>query len=111
MPINANLFKNIPKQLPEELVEVLCQSRHVRIERIVSKGHTTAEGYWYDQAWDEWVILLSGRATIVYEQEPQPVCLYPGDYILIPAHVRHRVNWTQEDVETVWLAVHFAGNT
>jgi len=101
----ANLFKNIPKHLPEELFETLCKTGQVHIERIVSRGHVTAEAYWYDQDWAEWVVLLQGRAVLAYEGSSS-ITLNPGDYVLIPAHTKHRVEWTQEDADTVWLAVH-----
>lgn len=105
---DANIFNNITKQLPQELLETLLSREQIRIERIVSRGHVTAEGYWYDQDWDEWVILLQGQAVIVYEQDNQRIRLNPGDYLLIPAHTRHRVDWTAADVDTVWLAIHIA---
>jgi cupin 2 domain-containing protein len=100
-----NIFKNIPEQLPEELFETLLKGDQLHIERIVSKGHVTEEGYWYDQDGDEWVLLLQGQAVISYENLPS-VSLAAGDYMLIPAHTRHRVAWTANDVDTVWLAVH-----
>jgi len=102
-----NIFKNIPEQLPEELFDTLLKNGHVHIERIVSKGHATAEDYWYDQDGDEWVLLLQGQAVIVYESQAS-VRLASGDYLLIPAHTRHRVAWTADDEDTVWLAVHFS---
>jgi cupin 2 domain-containing protein len=102
---NTNFFQNIPEHLPEELFETLCKTPHVHIERIVSRGHVTADGCWYDQDWAEWVVLLQGQAVLAYEDTPS-IRLHPGDYVLIPAHTRHRVAWTQEDVDTVWLAVH-----
>jgi cupin 2 domain-containing protein len=77
---------------------------NVHIERIVSQGHTTPPEKWYDQAWDEWVIVLEGQAILVYEQSEQ--ILTAGDYVFIPAHTKHRVEWTTPDSRTVWLAVH-----
>ena len=103
---DTNIFNNIPENLPEELFETLFKNQLVYIERIVSRGHVTAEGVWYDQDWDEWVLLLQGQAIIGYEQERQAITLNSGDYLLIPANVRHRVEWTANDVDTVWLAVH-----
>ncbi|MDD2723788.1 MAG: cupin domain-containing protein [Methylovulum sp.] len=100
-----NIFKNIPEQLPEELFETLLKRGQVHIERIVSKGHATAEGYWYDQDCDEWVLLLQGQAIIDFENQPS-LRLSAGDYLLIPAHSRHRVAWTADNEDTVWLAVH-----
>jgi len=76
---------------------------NVRIERIVSTGHTSPEGFWYDQAEHEWVTVLSGRAKLRYEDGLE-VELGPGDAASIPAHTRHRVEWTSPNAPTVWLA-------
>lgn len=102
-----NLFEHIPDELPEELFETLQASGGVKIERIVSRGHATPTGEWYDQAWDEWVVLLSGSAVLEFAAERTPVTLYPGDYIMLPSQCRHRVARTEPDADTVWLAVHF----
>lgn len=103
----GNLFSNVPKRLPDELFETLLKHGGIEIERIVSKGHMTPENQWYDQDWDEWVLLLQGQATLTYQDEPRPVHLKPGDYLLIPAHRRHRVEWTDPGLETIWLAIHW----
>jgi cupin 2 domain-containing protein len=105
-PVSSNIFANIPEQLPEELFESIIKQDNVLIERIVSNGHVTATGQWYDQAGDEWVILLQGQATLLFEKNQTLVMLSPGDYLFIPAHTRHRVEWTLPDFNTVWLAVH-----
>ncbi|MDD5462138.1 MAG: cupin domain-containing protein [Methylococcales bacterium] len=103
---SSNIFTDIPEHIPEELFASILKRDNVYIERIVSKGHITPAGQWYDQAWDEWVILLHGKATIVYEQDQQIVQLTAGDYLLLPAHTRHRIEWTSPETNTVWLAVH-----
>ncbi len=103
----ANLFQGIPQQLPQELFETLLQRDGVRLERIVSLGHSTPPGEWYDQAWDEWVILLSGSATLQFEGGKLHKLL-PGDHLLIPAHSRHRVEQTDRREKSVWLALHLA---
>ena len=101
-----NIFANIPNSLPDELFECIVQQNNIVIERIVSYGHTTENGQWYDQTSDEWVILLQGQATLLFEDENKSVELSAGDYLMIPAHTRHRVAWTEPGVRTVWLAVH-----
>lgn len=86
-----------------ERFEGLLNRPGVRIERIVSSGQSTPPGEWLEQAWDEWVLLVAGRAGLTLEGDP-PLTLEPGDHLLIPAHRRHRVDWT--DTPAVWLAVH-----
>lgn len=102
----TNLLDHLPSDLPEELVEPLAASKHVRIERIVSKGHRSPVGFWYDQPQNEWVLLLNGSASLEFEGEA-PLDMRPGSAVLIPAHRRHRVNHTSAQEHTVWLAVHF----
>ncbi len=104
MPDLNNIFSHIPSELPEELFTSLLNQDKVKIERIVSKGHTTPAGEWYDQAQDEWVLLLQGQAILAYEQHN--ITLTTGDTIFIPAHTKHRVEWTAPDIQTIWLAVH-----
>jgi cupin 2 domain-containing protein len=104
---SGNLLDNIPADLPEELFTTLLQTTGLRIERIVSQGQASPPGFWYDQEEDEWVIVLEGSATVQFDGEPQPVELYRGSYLNIPAHVRHRVAWTDPNRKTVWLAVHY----
>lgn len=102
----SNIFQNIPKKFEEEFFEEIVAKENLKIERIVSFGHTTGEDEWYDQESDEWVILLQGEAILSFE-EGQDVALFAGDYINIPAHKKHRVAWTKENVQTIWLAVHY----
>lgn len=104
--VNANIFKNIPDQLPEELIECIFKRDNMRFERIVSKGHITPSGQWYDQDGDEWVILLQGEAIILYQKDNRTFHLVAGDYLLIPAHTKHRVEWTPPELNTIWLAAH-----
>ena len=103
----GNLLASIPVQLPTELAQTLAIGKHTRIERIVSKGHCSPPGFWYDQNEDEWVLLVKGEAKLRFEKEDQTLRLAEGDYVHIPAHVRHRVEWTQENAETIWLAVFY----
>lgn len=101
-----NIFSNIPSELPEELFETLHQQNNIRIERIVSKGHHNAENEWYEQVQDEWVLLLQGQAKLEFEDPASIRLLNPGDFIFIPAFVRHRVAWTLKERESIWLAIH-----
>jgi cupin 2 domain-containing protein len=103
-----NLFADLPSSLVEELVTVIAANRHVRIERIVSTGHRSAENFWYQQQEHEWVVVLQGEARLLFEGDDAPVPLVPGDHVLIPARTRHRVEWSTADEPTVWLAVFYA---
>jgi cupin 2 domain-containing protein len=98
-----NLLAHLPQNLPEELTTVLQDGHGVRIERIVSTGHKSPEGFWYDQSEDEWVMVLTGAARLAFED--RVVEMLPGDSINISAHQKHRVEWTTPDEPTVWLAV------
>lgn len=101
-----NLFANIPTKLDAELIEILAQNQEVKIERIVSQGHSSPSTGWYDQDQDEWVILLQGQATLSFKHGVD-IELKTGDHINIPAHQKHRVSWTQKDVQSIWLAVFY----
>jgi len=105
----TNLFDHIPADLPEELVTTLLSAAGLRIETIVSRGHCSPSGFWYDQPQHEWVLLLRGAARIQFEGAAG-VDLRPGDYINIAAHLRHRVEWTTADEPTVWLAIHYGAD-
>lgn len=107
MPSKNNLRNGIPVRLPAELTEVLAENRQARIERIVSRGHSSPPGFWYDQDRSEFVLLLEGEAAIIFAGEDEPVRLGAGDYLTIPPRRRHRVEWTDPDRETIWLAVYF----
>jgi cupin 2 domain-containing protein len=102
-----NLLADIPLGLPNELVETLLKADNLRIERTVSNGHVSPAGFWYDQTQHEWVVVLKGAARLRFEGEGEPAQMKPGDCINIPAHKRHRVEWTATDEPTVWLAVHY----
>lgn len=102
-----NLFENVPSSLPKELCEALVEAKSVRIERIVSLGHASAKGFWYDQDASEWVLLLSGGAGLEFEGREDILEMKPGDHVNIAAHVRHRVAWTIPGKPTLWLAVHY----
>ncbi|HEY9881733.1 MAG TPA: cupin domain-containing protein [Leptolyngbyaceae cyanobacterium] len=91
-----------------EVFEPLFQKETCLIERIISTGQVTPANQWYDQDRDEWVILLQGEARLAYEDGTE-VNLGLGDYLLIPAHCKHRVTYTSTEPPCVWLAVHVQG--
>lgn len=105
----ATLLDNLPEHLAEERFETLLETPAFRLERILSQGHATPPGACYDQDRDEWVMLLQGAARLSVEGQAGPLALKPGDAVLLPAHCRHRVEWTAPDQVTVWLALHFTG--
>jgi len=103
---SGNLFAEIPGSFPAEFISSLVETPALRIERIVSRGHSSPPDFWYDQPWAEWVVVLAGSAGIAFEGETSPRCLARGDYLHIPAHARHRVEWSDANEPTVWLAIH-----
>ena len=103
----GNIYNGAAGRTPEEQFEELAAGNGVRIERIVSDGHASSEGFWYDQDRNEWVLLLQGSAGLGIEGSEGEIVLWPGDWIDIPAHVRHRVAWTDKKQKTVWLAVFY----
>ena len=102
----ASLFRNIPAKLPEELVEALHATENVTIERIVSRQHASPPGFWYDQDRSEFVLVMQGSAGLRFDGKDDIIILKPGDYVVIEAHVKHRVEWTDPEMDTIWLAVH-----
>ena len=105
--MTPNLLTDLPAQLPEELFTALLQPPEIRIDRIVSRGHQSPDGFWYDQTASEWVIELKGAARVEFEDSA--IDMKPGDYLDIPAHTKHRVGWTMPEKPTIWLAVQYGG--
>jgi cupin 2 domain-containing protein len=103
----GNIYSQVPDGLPDELFEDIVATDEVKIERIVSLAHASPPGFWYDQGRDEWVILLRGSAGLLFQGPDETVVLKPGDWLNIPAHRKHRVEWTDSDEKTIWLAVHY----
>lgn len=101
-----NIFKDIPDDLSAEVFENLAENKKVKIERIISKGHSSPDSGWYDQKENEWVLVLKGEAIISF-YDKSSVCLKEGDYLNIEAHQKHKVTWTAPDIETIWLAIHY----
>ncbi len=100
-----NLFEILPAPGAGEEFRDLANRDGVRIERIVSRGDVTPEGFWYDQAWHEWVLVVEGEAELALEAPNEVITLRRGDSFLIEAHRRHRVTRTGDP--TIWLAVHW----
>jgi len=101
-----NIYQNLPDDFSKEFFEELLSTKDFKVERIVSNGHASPPEFWFDQDKDEFVILLKGRAGLSYD-DGQKFTLKPGDYLIIPAHQKHRVEWTDKNQKTFWLALHF----
>jgi len=108
MITKRDLFADVSDDLKDELIETILQTSNFRIERIVSHGHCSMDGFWYDQSGNELVILLKGSATLRFENQSQIIEMNPGDYLHIEKHVKHRVEWTNPEQETIWLNVHYS---
>jgi cupin 2 domain-containing protein len=102
-----NLLRDLPPASAEEIVERLAGGEAARIERIVSHGEASPAGFWYDQDQAEFVVLLAGAARLRFADDERALALGPGDWVDIPAHRRHRVEWTDPERPTVWLAVFY----
>jgi cupin 2 domain-containing protein len=99
-----NVLDPLPVAAKEEHFQTLLERPGVRLERIVSDGQVSPPGFWYEQAEDEWLLLLQGAATLEYDDGVGVgVELLPGDTLLIAAGCRHRVAFTAP--RTVWLAL------
>ena len=106
--VNAgNLLASIPSSLPEEVFETVLRKPNVWIERIVSHGHSSPDGFWFDQDKHEWVVLLKRAARLRFENVAESIEMLPGSVVNIPAHQRHRVEWTDSTQPTIWLAIHY----
>ena len=103
---SGNLFAPEATNRPDEEFATLFEGQGLRIERILSTGQASPPGFWYDQGWTEVVVLLSGSAGLLLEGEDAPRVLRPGDFVVLPPHRRHRVEWTDAAAPTVWLAAH-----
>jgi len=100
-----NFFTDLPISNNEVTEDILKNSKF-KIERIISRGHITAEGEWYDQETDEWVMLLTGSSIIKFDDNIE-IKMEPGDFLNIPAHKKHRVIYTDNQTESIWLTIHY----
>ncbi len=108
MLLTDNIEKGIPPfPLPAEMIQVIHQNEVIKIEKIVSSGQSSPPGFWYDQTLNEWVILLSGAASVRLQKPDKVISLLPGDFLYIPAHQLHRVESTSSEQNTIWLAIFF----
>lgn len=106
MKATGNILGALADASAAEVFEPLWQEGGVLIERIVSRGQRSAPGTWYEQDRHEWVLLIKGAARLCWEDGSE-TALSEGDYVAIPALQKHRVEWTDPQQDTIWLAVHF----
>jgi cupin 2 domain-containing protein len=102
-----NIFADIPDCAFQEIFETILDNKNLKLERIVSTGRPTPVGEWYDQEGDEWVMVLTGSAGLSFKGDSEIRIMKPGDYLFIPAHTIHRVEWTDSRENTIWLAIHY----
>ncbi|TNF01680.1 MAG: cupin domain-containing protein [Gammaproteobacteria bacterium] len=102
----GNLFSNIPVITMDELFEDVIVTDFTRIQRIISRGQSSPEGFWYDQPENELIVIMQGRGKLEFDNG-EYMTMEVGDYIAIPAHRKHRVAWTDPNIETIWLAVFY----
>jgi len=105
-----NLLAPLPSVTEAEVFETLIEQRGFHLERIVSTGQATPPGQWLSQDRHEWVLLVVGSAALRFDGSAENLVLKPGDYVMIPAGCRHRVEWTDPNQPTVWLALHYPPN-
>ncbi len=105
VPPTSNILSPLPARGADEAVRILAKGNGFRLERIVSHGQASPDGFWYDQDDAEWVLVVTGRAQVTIEGEAENRELGAGDSLFLPAHCRHRVAWTDPEQPTVWLAV------
>lgn len=102
----TNIFKKIPKDLKEEFFQELLSCDDLKVQKIVSKGHTSPKKGWYNQKDNEWVIVLKGKAVLSFKGS-KDIKLKKGDFVNIPAGLKHKVSWTKPNKKTIWLAIHY----
>lgn len=103
---NTSILHDIPQNIPEEIIDTIISTKDLKIERIVSQGQCSPDGFWYDQKDNEWVIIIKGKAILEFATQEE-IILNEGEYINIPAHKKHRVKWTDPQRKTIWLAIYY----
>ena len=102
----SNIFENIPPNLKEELNENILVDNNFKVERIISEAHSSPKDFWYDQPTNEFIYIVAGSAGIMFADQSVKT-LNPGDYLVIEAGKKHRVEWTDKNSKTIWLTIHY----
>lgn len=103
---SGSLFDGIDPNAVGEAFETLLAQPGLKVERIVSTGQSSPPGFWYEQGWTEWVLVVAGQAELRFEDEDKPRTLEAGDHLHIAPGRRHRVESTAQERPTIWLAIH-----
>ena len=98
-----SIFSNIAQSGEEEQFNLLAKSPNCRVERIVSAGHSSPKGFWYDQENDEFIMLVQGEATLEFEDKM--VDMKAGDYMVIHKNPKHRIEKSSMEPACIWLCV------
>ena len=80
-----NIFTPVSLAAAGEEFLTLFENPSVKIERIVSHSHSSPENYWYDQADDEWVVVLRGTAILEFA-DGELLTMNVGDSVTIGRH-------------------------
>ena len=107
---SSNLLAPAPVASGQEIEEELCSGKDWRLMRISSNGARSPDGFWYQQREHEWLTLLKGSARMRLDDPEEWIELSVGDQLMLPAGRRHRVERTDADPGTVWLALYWNGN-
>lgn len=102
-----NIFNDLKVKAGSEKIKILFENQSIKIERIVSNNSSSPKEFWYDQAQDEWVVIIQGEGVLEFAEKKTKLTLKKGDYYHIPAHLKHRVYETSSEEPTIWLAIHF----
>jgi cupin 2 domain-containing protein len=103
---HGSLVRNLPDATEDERFEELSRAKSFQIERIISAGQVSPPGFWFDQPNEEWVLVVQGRAEISLLDPDETIHLSIGDWLMIEAHRKHRVEFTSREPLTIWLTVH-----
>jgi cupin 2 domain-containing protein len=101
-----NIYKTYEIDKENEIFDILFSGKNVKIEKISSFGQVTPHDDCYDQSWDEWVLVLKGNAVLRFFEPMEDIIMHEGDFVFIPSHKRHRVEYTDPEKITLWLAIH-----
>ena len=101
----SNLLNTAIPAAGEEVEHTLHQGSNWRLVLIASNQSRCPDGVWMNQSEQEWVMVLRGSARLQLTNPERVVDLSAGDHLFLPAHCRHRVERTDPDPGTLWVAL------